>query len=60
MSNAGNAFGIMQILKTEHTLAKETYKKLYGAYNFTENNSSGKIEYNFHPILEAQIPRNFI
>ena len=60
LSNAANAYGIMQILIMKHKLVKEIYKKIEGAYQFTEINSFGKIEYNFHQNLETQTPRNYI
>ena len=50
----------MQILIKKHELVKETCKKIQGAYQFTEINSSSTIEYNFHQNLETQIPRNSI
>ena len=60
MSNAGNAYGIMQILIIKHKFVKETYKTILGAYEFTEIYSFGKSGYNFHQNLETQFPRNSI
>ena len=60
MRNAGNAYGMMNILMINHKSAKETYIKIKDAYYFKETNSSSKIEYNFHQNLKTQIPRNFI
>ena len=54
MSNAGNAYGIMQILIIKHQLVKETCKKIKGVYQFTEINSSGTVEYNLHHNFETQ------
>ena len=54
MSNAGNAYGIMQILIIKHQLVKETCKNIYDVYQFTEINLSGTIEYNFIKIWKLK------